>query len=136
MNVMGMVMCCLYSVPNLLVIQYLETLYLGGNNVWVVCERVWRIDQVCALRGISRLTHEWWPAKMWHTCRACRKLKGQDSWITIGKKVQSGHFVIWRLELTTHPSHKWLSSAPCFAKKWLFTFHLIPYYKYPYTHKM
>ena len=30
----------LYSVPNLLVIQHLETLYLGGNYVSVVCERV------------------------------------------------------------------------------------------------
>ena len=30
----------LYSVPNLLVIQHLETLYLGGNHVRVVCERV------------------------------------------------------------------------------------------------
>ena len=32
--------CWLYSVPNLLVIQHLETLYLGGNHVRVVCERV------------------------------------------------------------------------------------------------
>ena len=32
--------CWLYSVPNLLVIQLLETLYLGGNHVRVVCERV------------------------------------------------------------------------------------------------
>ena len=30
----------LYSVPNLLVFQHLETLYLGGNHVRVVCERV------------------------------------------------------------------------------------------------
>ena len=30
----------LYSVPNLLVIQHLETLYLSGNQVRVVCERV------------------------------------------------------------------------------------------------
>ena len=30
----------LYSVPNLLVIQHLETQYLGGNHVGVVCERV------------------------------------------------------------------------------------------------
>ena len=29
-----------YSVPNLLVIQHLETLYLGGNHVRIVCERV------------------------------------------------------------------------------------------------
>ena len=32
--------CWLYSVPNLFVIQHLETLYLGGNHVEVVCERV------------------------------------------------------------------------------------------------
>ena len=30
----------LYSVPNLLVFQHLETLYLGGNHVRVVCEKV------------------------------------------------------------------------------------------------
>ena len=32
--------CWFYSVPNLLVIQHLETLYLGGNHVRVVYERV------------------------------------------------------------------------------------------------
>ena len=32
--------CWLYSVPNSLVIQHLEALYLGGNHVRVVCERV------------------------------------------------------------------------------------------------
>ena len=32
--------CWLYSETNLLVIQHLETLYLGGNHVKVVCERV------------------------------------------------------------------------------------------------
>ena len=32
--------CWLYSVPNLLVIQHVESLYLGENNVRVVCERV------------------------------------------------------------------------------------------------
>ena len=39
-------MSWLYSMPNLLVIQHLETLHLGGNNVKVVCERVCKI-QVC-----------------------------------------------------------------------------------------
>ena len=29
--------CWLYSMPNLLVFQQLETLYLGGNHVKVVC---------------------------------------------------------------------------------------------------
>ena len=32
--------CWLYSVPNFLVIQHLETLYLGRNHVKVVCERM------------------------------------------------------------------------------------------------
>ena len=32
--------CWLYSVPNLLIIQHLETLYLCGNHVKVVYERV------------------------------------------------------------------------------------------------
>ena len=32
--------CWLYSVPDLLIIQYLETLYLGGNHVRVLCARV------------------------------------------------------------------------------------------------
>ena len=32
--------CWFYSMPNLLVIQQLVTLYLGGNHVRVVCERV------------------------------------------------------------------------------------------------
>ena len=32
--------CWLYSVPNLLVIQHLEILYLGENHVRVMCERV------------------------------------------------------------------------------------------------
>ena len=35
---------------NLLVIQRLETLYLGGNNVRVVCERMWRFDQEWATK--------------------------------------------------------------------------------------
>ena len=32
--------CWLYSIPNLFEIKHLETLYLGGNHVRVVCERV------------------------------------------------------------------------------------------------
>ena len=30
----------LYSMPNLLIIQHLETLYLGRNHVRVMCEKV------------------------------------------------------------------------------------------------
>ena len=32
--------CWVYSVPNLLGIKHLETLYLGGNHVRVVCVSV------------------------------------------------------------------------------------------------
>ena len=45
-------MCWLYSMPNLLVIQHVETLYLGGNNVRVMCERVWRNSSCMHLREI------------------------------------------------------------------------------------
>ena len=52
--------CWLYSVLNLLVIQHLETLYLGGNHVRVVCERVWRKAQECALKeGLATGSHDW-----------------------------------------------------------------------------
>ena len=50
-----------------------------------------------------------------HTCEACRKLKGQDSWITTGQKIQSDHSIIWRLKLATHPSRESLAKAPCFV---------------------
>ena len=65
------------------------------------------------------------------TCEACRKLKGQYSWITTGQKVQSSHSISWQLELATHLSRESLAKAPCFAKKCLFTFLLIPYCEYP-----
>ena len=53
-------MCWLFYVSNLLVIQHLEALYLGGNNVRVVCERVWRIDQVCAIkRQLTTGSRDW-----------------------------------------------------------------------------
>ena len=71
-----------------------------------------------------------------HTCGACKKLKGHDSWITTGQKVHFGHYVSWQLELMTHPNRESLAKAPCFAEKWFFTFLLIPYYKYPYTHTL
>ena len=49
-------MCWLYSMSNLFVIQHLETLYLGGNNVRVECEE---IDQVCKEEEIGDWTCDW-----------------------------------------------------------------------------
>ena len=70
-------MCWFYSVLNLLVISESKYLYLGGNNVRVVCESEkiqeyvhWRI-----LVSDSRLV----TCQKCHTCEAYRKLKGHES---------------------------------------------------------
>ena len=89
-------MCWLYSVSNLLVIQQLETLYLSRNYVRVMCERVWRFDRVWTFKSILATDLRVVTRQKFHTCEAYRKLKGRDSWITTGKKVQSDHSVIWR----------------------------------------
>ena len=52
-------MCWLYSVPNLLVIQHLETLYLGENNVKVVLRECEDLIKSVQQEGDSRLTHKW-----------------------------------------------------------------------------
>ena len=65
--------CWLYSVPNLFVFLQLETLYLGGNHVRVVCVRECEELLKCVQRsrdsrldfaGGSRLQ----AAKLKHTC--------------------------------------------------------------------
>ena len=74
---------------NLLVIQQLEILYLGGNYVRVVCVRkcedlikcvhskaFLRLELATNLQVVTR--------QKCHTCEACKKLKGQDNWITTG----------------------------------------------------
>ena len=67
--------CWLYFMPNLLVIQNLETPYLGGIHVRAVCERVWRNAQECALSRASwldlatgkspKLAHVWGIQRSW-----------------------------------------------------------------------
>ena len=42
----------------------------------------------------------------WHTCEACRELKGHDSWSTTGQNVQPGQAVSLRLVLVTRPSRQ------------------------------
>ena len=64
-------MCWLYYVTNLLVIQHLETLYLSGNHVKVVCERMWRNAQDCALKQALAT--------------------GSRGWLTIGKPPEDAH---------------------------------------------
>ena len=118
-------MCWLYSVPNLLVFQQLDILYLCENYVRAVCERVWRF-QVWAFRVI--LTSDLWLATRKNTTH----VKHAGSWrVTIARALQdkngqSSLAINSRIKLTTHPSCKWVARMPCFTEKWLFTFLTYP----------
>ena len=79
-------------------------------------------SSVCAIKS-TLVTDD---SPKYHTCEACRKLKGHDSWSTIGQKGQFGQSVILRLKLATCPSREWVTRNPCFAGKWLFTFLTCP----------
>ena len=81
-------MCWLYSVPNLLLIQQLEILYLGGNNVRVVCERVWRIDQVYAIKSLLATGTRDWLASG-DSLESNTRVKHAESWrATIARSLQ------------------------------------------------
>ena len=103
--------CWLYSVPNLLVFWQLETLYLGGNHVRVVCVR--ECEEL--LKCVQRNRDSWLDfavgsrlqaAKLKHTCQACQKLKSRTSCCTTGQKSQAGQAVCSQLELTTQPNRE------------------------------
>ena len=55
-------------------------------------------NQVVCIQEESLIgSHDWLATgklSKWHMCEACRKLKGHDSWSTIGQKVLSGLEVI------------------------------------------
>ena len=101
---------------------------------WESCKGcVWesvKNSSVCAIKSIlATRTHEWLATEdlpKCHTCEACRKLKGHDSWSTTGQKVQSGQSVILRLKLATFSNREWVARTLCFAEKWLFTFFTYP----------
>ena len=123
-------MCWLYSMSNLLVFQQLDTLYLGGNYVRVVCTRVWRI-QVCEhserfswldLTNDSRLTTRQNASRVKHV--GCWRVMTAEA--LQDKKWQSGLTVILRVKLATHSSSEWVAITPCFAEKCLFTFLAYP----------
>ena len=109
--------CWLYFVPNLHVIQYLETLYLDGNHVKIVCERVWRKAQKCATQqSLTTRSRNWLTAgklpkqaHMWSI---------QGSWrVTLAVALQDkSHRLARQL---THDSVKLggqVASPPCFGK--------------------
>ena len=59
--------CLFYSVSNLLVIQHLETLYLGRNHVRVVYEKVWRKLKSVQSRRALQLDLATSKLPKWHT---------------------------------------------------------------------
>ena len=129
----------LYSVPNLLVIHQLVTLYLGGFVVRVVGEiecwmlksvqedRVSRLDLV----GDSRL----------QVARCSTRAKHSRRWtVMLAGALQDkiGQLVIWlscdwisRLNQVARPSRE----PALFWKTWHFTFLSHPSIYTPYTHK-
>jgi len=112
----------LYSVPNLLVIQHLVTLYLGGIVVRVVSEIVWRLLKSVQENRVSRLGLATGLAastrQKMHTCQACWKMNSHASWSTTGQNRTTGHTVNSRLDLATWSSRE----PPLFWKN--LTFHI------------
>ena len=99
--------CWLYSMPNLLVIQHLETLYLGGNHVRVVCERVWKKAQECALKkSLAIGSRDWRVAKGGTRVKHVGELKVHANCSTIGQNFQFDHAISSRLKLATRSSRK------------------------------
>ena len=115
-------MCWLYFMTNLLVIQHLETLYLGGNHVRVVCERMWRIAQECAknqgLAGGSRLQ----ATRLMHMCQACQKLKRRTSCSLQDKSPRLTRPFAQDLNSRLNPVARSSRQNTLFGKIWLFTF--------------
>ena len=94
---------------------------------------------MCITEESHDWTHDWLAigkSPKWHTCEACRELKGHNNWSTTGQKVQSGLEVILRLKLAIVPFGRPSRQNALFG--WKLTLHIphIPYYKYPYTHEM
>ena len=113
-------------------------MYLGGNHVRVVCERVWRIakcvqrsrDSRLDLAGGSRLQAAW----MKHTCQACQKLKRRASHSLQDKSSKLARSFTCGLNLRLDPVAKSSRQNNLFGKIWLFTFLFTLLYIYPYTH--
>ena len=130
-------MCWLYSMPNLLVIQHVEIMYLGGNNVRVVCERMWRNSSCMLSKGVSRLTRDWLTTGKSPHVWSIQGAKGSRQLEHYRKKS-----IVWPgsyFATQTHDSFQLQGKVvkmPYLDENWLFTFHLIPYYKYPYFHEM
>ena len=52
--------------PNLLVIQHVETMYLGGNNVRLCVREFEETQDVCIQRSLATGSRDWQVAKVAH----------------------------------------------------------------------
>ena len=116
---------------NLLVIQHLETLYLGENHIRVVCERVWRKVQECATQqGLatgSRLVSR----QRRHTCEACEEAKESRQLLHYRTKLPASQAVSSQLRLATQSSSEAKSPYHSICKKLTFRIPNTHQYKYP-----
>ena len=85
-------------------------MYLGGNHVRVVCERVWRIAQVCAKKqGLTAGFRGWLVAasrQIEAHVPSMPEAKASRQLFTTGQKSQAGQAVCLQLKLVTQPSRK------------------------------
>ena len=115
-------MCCLYSVLNLLIIQHVETLYLGGNNVRIVCERVWRNSRCVH----SRESHDWQVAKVAYVW-SMQGAKGsrQLEYYRTNSIVWPGSYLATQTR-DSFQSRGQVAKMPYLDENWLFTFLTYP----------
>ena len=131
--------CWLYFIPNLLAIKHLETLYLCGNHVRVVCERVWRKAQKCAFYRDSRLdlmSGLWLASRQKrHTCEACRGAEESCKLLHYRTKVPDwpgSKLMTWTRD--SIQSQGQVTQPLYYKKNWPFTFQTHTSINTPYTH--
>ena len=91
-----------------------------------VCERVWRIAQVCAKQA----------TKLKHTCQACQKLKHHASCSLQDKSYRLAMPFARGLNSRLNPVTRSRRQNTLFDKIWHVTFLLTLLYIYPYTHDL
>ena len=104
-HLVGFIPCqiCLYF-------SKLVTLYLGGNHVKEVCERVWRTAQVCAKKqGLAAGSRGWLAAASRQIdahVPSMLEAEASRQLFTTGQKSWASQAVCSRLELATQPSRE------------------------------
>ena len=104
--------CWLYSVPNLQVIQYLETLYLDGNHVKVVWESVKKSSKCALKKSLVTGSHDWRVAK------GGTYVKHVGSWrvAIVGALQDKKYGFAWQLTCDSNLRLVPVARMPCFAE--------------------